>query len=50
MSWFEAMVVFRSVMPLRAETGSEVQLQPGSILMSVTHATTKGIADLPGLC
>lgn len=50
LSWFDSMVMFRSGLPLRTKTGSEVQLQPGSILMSVTHVTTKGHTSLPGLC
>lgn len=46
----EAMVMSESVLPLKAIYGSVVLLQPQSLLMSMTHATTKGQVDICVLC
>lgn len=39
-----------SVLPPRAMAGSMVLLQLGPVLMSMTHVTIKGHADVHGLC
>lgn len=41
-----------SMLPLRAISESKVLLQPGSVLMSVAHVTTKGhmVVWAPGSC
>lgn len=42
-------MISRSVLPLRAMSGSIALLQPGSILMSMASVTTEGFADDHGL-
>lgn len=42
-------VIPRPVLPLRAMSGSMAPLQQGSVLMSVTHVTSKGHEDVDGL-
>lgn len=46
----EAIVIFWSVLPPRATSGSVVLLQLGSMLMSVAHATNEGHMDVRDLC
>lgn len=43
------MVLSGSVLLSKTMTGSEAQMQPRSVLMSVGHAISKGQADLCGL-
>lgn len=44
------MVKSKSVLPLRAMTGSNGLLQPWSVLMSVALVTAKGHEDIHDLC
>jgi hypothetical protein len=40
---------FKPVLPLRAMSGPVAMQNQGSVSICVTHITTKGHADLPGL-